>query len=122
MSIERLKEYAVWEDHERDFDSPAPEKSNWPEKGVIEGINVTTRYRRGLKRVLDGVNFRIESGQKVAIVGRTGSGKSTLLLSLMRILEMEQEGDEKLEDEKDQAGKKQRESSGKPVGRILIDG
>lgn len=58
----------------------------------------------------------------MAIVGRTGSGKSTLLLSLMRILEMEQEGDEKLEDDRDPSGKKKQESSGKPVGQILIDG
>ena len=35
---------------------------------------------------------------------------------------MEQEGDEKLEDERDQSGKKPLESSGIPVGQILIDG
>lgn len=63
VSIERLREYALWEDHERDFDLPEPaKKDNWPEVGVIEGKNVTTRYRRGLKRVLDGINFRIEAG------------------------------------------------------------
>jgi ABC-type multidrug transport system fused ATPase/permease subunit len=116
VSIERLREYANWEDHERSFDQPKPLKKNWPTQGVIEGKNVTTRYRRGLKRVLDGVDFRIEGGQKVAIVGRTGSGKSTLLLSLMRILEMEQHGDEKFEAESTQTGKKQTPGSGKPVG------
>jgi len=58
-----LREYAVWEDHERDFDTPEPvKKESWPETGVIEGKNVTTRYRRGLKKVLDGIDFRIEAG------------------------------------------------------------
>lgn len=62
VSIERLREYAMWEDHEKDFDKPKPVDESWPRTGTIEGRNVTTRYRRGLKRVLDGVDFKIESG------------------------------------------------------------
>lgn len=123
VSIERLKAYAIWEDHERDFDSPEPvKKEAWPESGAIEGKNVTVRYRRGLKKVLDGVDFSIASGEKVGIVGRTGSGKSTLLLSLMRILEMEQEGDENFSESTEEPGVKLVAGSGKPVGKITIDG
>jgi len=35
---------------------------------------------------------------------------------------MEREGDENFIDEKDNSGKKPTNSSGKPVGQILIDG
>jgi ABC-type multidrug transport system fused ATPase/permease subunit len=71
---------------------------------------------------LDGVDFNISSGQKVAIVGRTGSGKSTLLLCLMRILEMEQEGDENFGESEEEPGTKLKPGSGNNVGHIKIDG
>ena len=38
-----------------------------------------------MKRVLDGVTFRIAHGETVALIGRNGSGKSTLLSILSRI-------------------------------------
>ena len=37
--------------------------------------------------ILSDLNFSIESGNKVGIVGRTGSGKSLITLCLFRILE-----------------------------------
>jgi len=36
--------------------------------------------------VLEGVNFRIETGESVAIIGRSGSGKSVLLKHLIGLL------------------------------------
>ncbi len=57
------------------------------DKGSIERERVSGRIEvRGLsfaypgaeRRVLDGLNFTIEPGQMVALVGRSGSGKSTL--------------------------------------------
>jgi ATP-binding cassette, subfamily C (CFTR/MRP), member 1 len=62
--------------------------ATWPSAGEIEGSNVTYRYRDGLPLVLRGIDFKIEAGEKVGIVGRTGSGKSTLTLGLLRMLEM----------------------------------
>ena len=40
----------------------------------------------GAHRVLDGVSFRIEQGESVAIIGRSGCGKSVLLKHLIGLL------------------------------------
>jgi phospholipid/cholesterol/gamma-HCH transport system ATP-binding protein len=41
----------------------------------------------GSHRVLDGVNFRIDKGESVVIIGRSGSGKSVLLKHLIGLLQ-----------------------------------
>ena len=41
------------------------------------------RLQRGTKVLLDKVNARIDTGQKVGLVGRNGTGKSSLF-ALMR--------------------------------------
>jgi subfamily B ATP-binding cassette protein MsbA len=46
--------------------------------GRIEVRELSFRYPGSERRVLDGLNFVIEPGQMVALVGRSGSGKSTL--------------------------------------------
>ncbi|MDQ6774126.1 MAG: ABC transporter ATP-binding protein [Candidatus Dormibacteraeota bacterium] len=48
---------------------------------TIETIGLTKRYGHGsgAVRALDGVDVRIESGEFVAVVGRSGSGKTTML-------------------------------------------
>ena len=56
---------------------------NWPTKGEIEFRNVTIRYDVNGPDILTDINLKIQSGERVAIVGRTGSGKSTLVLSLL---------------------------------------
>ena len=48
----------------------------WPTQGVVEFKNVELRYRPDLPLVVKGVNFTINSGEKVGVVGRTGAGKS----------------------------------------------
>jgi ATP-binding cassette subfamily B protein len=52
--------------------------------GGIEFERVSFRYGRN-KRVLDGIDFKIEPGQRVALVGHSGAGKSTVLALLMRL-------------------------------------
>jgi ATP-binding cassette subfamily C protein LapB len=47
-------------------------------KGKIEFRNVAFRYPGASERALDGVNFTIEPGEHVALLGRVGSGKSTI--------------------------------------------
>ena len=61
--------------------------ADWPKKGEIEFIDYSTRYREGTNLVLNDLNFKVDSTEKVGIVGRTGAGKSTITLSLFRIIE-----------------------------------
>ncbi len=53
-------------------------------KGKIEFKNVTFRYDSDLKDVIKGISFKVESGQKIALVGQSGSGKTTLVNMLPR--------------------------------------
>lgn len=43
----------------------------------IELNNIKKNY--GLKNVLDGVNFEVKTGERIALIGENGSGKSTIL-------------------------------------------
>ncbi len=54
-----------------------------PLTGRIEVQNVSFRYDPNAPWVLRDISFKVEPGQKIAIVGRTGSGKSTLGLLLL---------------------------------------
>ena len=46
--------------------------------GKLEFRNVSFTYPNGKNLVLDNINFVIEPGNTLAIIGRTGSGKSTI--------------------------------------------
>ena len=46
---------------------------------VFEGIGVKKEYDDGQVQALRGVDFQINEGEYVAIIGQSGSGKSTLL-------------------------------------------
>lgn len=48
---------------------------------MIELINIVKKYpvRGGSRIILDEINFKVEQGEKVGILGRNGAGKSTLI-------------------------------------------
>ncbi|MBO5095687.1 MAG: ABC transporter ATP-binding protein [Bacilli bacterium] len=53
-------------------------------KGIIEFKNVFFKYRDDEENTLKGLNLKIESNKKVAIIGRSGNGKSTIFNLLLR--------------------------------------
>ena len=56
--------------------------------GRLEARNLTFTFPGSTRPALDRVNFTIEPGQTVAVVGPIGSGKSTLAMALPRLLEI----------------------------------
>ena len=61
-----------------------PDKENF--KGKIEFKNVKFSYPsdKSGKIILDGINFLIEPGKKIAIIGESGCGKSTIINLIMQ--------------------------------------
>jgi len=57
----------------------------WPASGTLTCKGLKCKYREDLPIVLDGVDFEVESGSKLGIVGRTGSGKSSLISAIFRL-------------------------------------
>lgn len=59
--------------------------------GKVEFRNVSFRYYKDNKQpVLDHVNFVIESGQTLGIIGSTGSGKTTLVQLIPRLYDADE--------------------------------
>ena len=63
-------------------------QENWPSKGQIAFKGVKLRYRPNTEIVLRGLDFVVQPGEKVGVVGRTGAGKSTISMALTRIVEL----------------------------------
>lgn len=55
-----------------------------PSPAVLEVDNLRFRYPRAERPALDGISFRAEPGEMVAIVGLSGGGKTTLFHLLVR--------------------------------------
>jgi len=53
---------------------------------VVEDLSVSFRTRGGLVRAVDGVSFRVETGEIVGLVGESGSGKTQTLLAPMGLI------------------------------------
>ena len=67
-------------------------------KGKLEFTNVSFRYNpESAVADLEQLNFTVEAGQKIGIIGSTGSGKTTLLKLVVRLLNLK-EGDIRIDD------------------------
>lgn len=57
---------------------------NGKETGTVEFKNVSFRYPRASADELSNINFRVNKGETLAIIGATGSGKTTLISLIPR--------------------------------------
>jgi ATP-binding cassette subfamily C (CFTR/MRP) protein 1 len=86
-ATERVHYYGTQLDEEAPLklkDVPA----SWPHSGAISFENVEMRYRTDLPLVLQGLDMRIQGGERIGIVGRTGAGKSSIMSALFRMTEL----------------------------------
>ncbi|CAG9577085.1 unnamed protein product [Danaus chrysippus] len=102
-SVERILEYInLPAEHPVEPDNralknehPGFDFSKWPSEGEIIFENVSLEYEKPPKSdgkvdpepafAIKGVNFKINAGEKVAVVGRTGAGKSSLIAALFKL-------------------------------------
>ena len=84
--VERVNELTKHVPQEKSWESENPPGKSWPSEGVIIFQNYSTGYSEGVN-ILKNLSFKTESGEKLAIVGRTGAGKSSMVLACLRILE-----------------------------------
>lgn len=55
-------------------------------EGKLSFVNVSARYLSSDKNVLKNLNFVVNPGEKIGVVGRTGSGKSSLIKLIWRYM------------------------------------
>lgn len=80
-SVERVIEYT-------DLKSEPPLESlekhrppeKWPESGIIQFDRLSMKYSEDGNNVLKDITLRIESKEKIGVVGRTGAGKTIDLI------------------------------------------
>jgi ABC-type multidrug transport system fused ATPase/permease subunit len=88
-SVERLQFYSELPPEKNVVEQLALTSEFWPENGELEFKNVSLRYAPHLPLILKNVSFKIPSGCRVGLVGRTGSGKSTVFQSVYRFVDIE---------------------------------
>ena len=72
-------------------DDNAAQKNKLIENGKIEFKHVSFRYyKNNHEKVLDDIDFTVEPGQTVGIIGSTGSGKTTLVQMIPRLYDVDE--------------------------------
>lgn len=77
-----VEKYNHFEKYHDDFQSGTKQVNS--EINQIQLAHVSFTYPFSKKEVLHNINFEINKGEKIAVVGENGSGKSTLIKLLMR--------------------------------------
>lgn len=72
ISVERIIEYAELKQEAPHSVEASEVPVTWPDKGVIEFKNYSTRYREETDLILNDISFKAKAGEKIGIVGRTG--------------------------------------------------
>ncbi len=86
VSLDRVEE--IFQNSPKIVDNPKAKFIKKKVKGFIEAKNLEIRYEGAKFNSLDRLNFKINPGELVAIVGPVGCGKTTLAKSLGRTIEI----------------------------------
>ncbi len=89
ISIDRVESILMTESTIKNNDDSLPLDFNQV-KGKIEAINMSYSYPNSQELILNNLNFTINAGETVAVVGSIGSGKTTLANAITRLLEIEE--------------------------------
>jgi ABC-type multidrug transport system fused ATPase/permease subunit len=85
-SVERVLEYYDLPGEESKARKAKAVGNTWPSKGELQFMNVSFKYdEKCSTNVLKELSFKINSGEKIGIVGRTGAGKSSIIQALFRM-------------------------------------
>ena len=57
-------------------------------QGLIEYKNVSFTYFDDMESILSNINFKVEPGKHIGIIGSTGAGKTTLINLLVRLIDV----------------------------------
>lgn len=85
ISINRIREVLNKENSIKETTNPV--KINESHIGEIEFKNVSFKYPDGDEYVLEDINFKVDKGSTLAIIGSTGSGKSTIVKLIDRFFD-----------------------------------
>ncbi|MBW3041885.1 ABC transporter ATP-binding protein [Prochlorococcus marinus] len=88
VSLERIEEILNNEPTIKDKDNAI--NINKPISGELEAKNLSIRYEDSQRKILDGISFKIKSGEIVALVGPVGCGKTTLARALGRMVNIDE--------------------------------
>ena len=84
VAMERIAE--ILDAKTEDYSGEIPEQQKL--QGKIEFKNVSFKYHKNDKKwALQNINFSIEAGENIALMGKTGAGKSTIIALLSRLYE-----------------------------------
>lgn len=86
-SMERINKILDEESEIKEIANPIELKSA---NGKVVFKNVNFKYKTGKDYALKDINFTIENGKTLAILGKTGSGKSTIVNLLLRLYDIEE--------------------------------
>ena len=86
VSLDRVEE--IFQNSPKIVDKPKAKVIKKKVKGFIEAKNLTIKYEGSKFNSLNGLNFKINPGELIAIVGPVGCGKTTLAKSLCRTIEI----------------------------------
>ena len=86
VSLDRVEE--IFQNSPKIVDKPKSKIIKKKVKGFIEAKNLKIKYEGSKFSSLNGLNFKINPGELIAIVGPVGCGKTTLAKSLGRTIEI----------------------------------